>query len=73
MITLACERGIRLERIMARGGWSREDVEARLDRQEGIEKHFYKADAVVDTGRDLSTVLRDVDALVATALDTESP
>jgi hypothetical protein len=32
-----------------------------------MEKHFYKADAVVDTGRDLAAVLTDVEALVDAA------
>lgn len=71
MIALTCDRETRMRRIMARGGWPEADVRARLDRQDGIEKHFYKADAVVDTGRELPAVLRDVDARVAAVLDSE--
>jgi hypothetical protein len=33
-----------------------------------MEKHFYKADAVVDTGRDLAAVLADIDARVEAAM-----
>jgi dephospho-CoA kinase len=67
-IALTCERGERMRRLLAKGGWSEDDVRARLDRQEGMEKHFYKADAVVDTGRVLSVVLADVEALINAAL-----
>ena len=63
-IALTCDRGERMRRLLAKGGWNEDDVRARLDRQDGMEKHFYKADAVVDTGRDLAAVLADVDELV---------
>ncbi len=72
MLALTCDRETRLARIMAKGGWVEADVIARLNRQDGMEKHFYKADAVIDTGRDLSLVFVDVDARVAAALDVES-
>jgi dephospho-CoA kinase len=67
-IALSCERGERMRRLLAKGGWSEDDVRARLDRQGGMEKHFYKADAVVDTGRALPAVLADVEALIDAAL-----
>jgi dephospho-CoA kinase len=72
LVALACDFDTRLARIMAKGGWAEADVRARLERQRDMEKHFYKADAVVDTGRDLPSVLDDVDALIASALDAES-
>jgi dephospho-CoA kinase len=72
VIALTCDPQTRLARIMAKGGWVEADVRARLARQQDMEKHFYKADAVVDTGRDLSSVLKDVGARVAAALDAES-
>ena len=71
VIALSCDRDVRLARIMAKGGWSEAEVRARLDSQAGMEKHFYKADAVVDTGRDLQRVLEDVDRLVDAALEPE--
>ena len=67
-IALDCERGERMRRLLAKGGWSEDDVRARLDRQDGMEKHFYKAHAVVDTGRALPAVLADVEALIDAAL-----
>jgi dephospho-CoA kinase len=70
-IALKCDRDEQRRRIFAKGGWSEAEVRARLDRQEGMEKYFYKADAVVDTGRSLNDVLKEVDALVALALDRE--
>ena len=72
MLALTCDGETRLARIMAKGGWTEADVLARLRRQDGMEKHFYKADAVIDTGRDLFLVFKDVDARVAAALDVES-
>jgi dephospho-CoA kinase len=72
LLALTCDPETRLARIMAKGGWVEADVRARLDRQLDMEKHFYKADAVVDTGRDLSSVLKDVGARVAAVLDAES-
>lgn len=71
-LALRCDFATRLARIMSKGGWSEADVRARLERQRDMEKHFDKADAVVDTGRDLGEVFNDVDALVASALDAES-
>ncbi|MCI0453257.1 MAG: dephospho-CoA kinase [Candidatus Latescibacteria bacterium] len=67
-IALTCDRAVRMRRLLGKGGWSEDEVHARLDRQEGMEKHFYKADAVVDTGRELSAVLADVDARVEAAM-----
>ncbi len=68
-IALTCDREVRVERLLAKGGRSAAEIRDRLDRQEAMEKHFAKADAVVDTGRELTAVLADVDALVAAALD----
>jgi dephospho-CoA kinase len=67
-IALTCDRDERMRRLLSKGGWSEVDVSARLDRQDGMEKHFYKADAVVDTGRDLAAVLADIDARVEAAM-----
>lgn len=72
LLALACDLETRLARIMAKGGWVEADIRARLERQRDMEKHFYKADGVVDTGRDLPSVLKDVDARVASALHSES-
>lgn len=70
-LALTCDRSERMRRLLAKGGWSEDDVRARLDRQEGMEKHFYKADAVVDTGRDLAVVLADVEVLVDAVMKPE--
>jgi dephospho-CoA kinase len=71
-LALRCDREIRRARLMAKGGWTEAEIRARLDAQDGMEKHFYKADAVIDTGRELNAVLVDADALVAAALQSES-
>ena len=67
-IALQCDRDERVRRLLAKGGRSEAEIHDRLARQDGMEKHFYKADAVVDTGRDLAAVLADVDALVDAAI-----
>jgi dephospho-CoA kinase len=72
VLALSCERSVRRGRIMAKGGWTEAEVDARLEAQEGMEKHFYKADAVVDTGGDLPHVLASVERLVDTALESET-
>lgn len=68
LIALTCDPEIRLSRLRARGGWSDTELRARLEAQAGLEKHFYKADAVVDTGPALDEVLARVDRLVAEKL-----
>jgi dephospho-CoA kinase len=64
LIALQCDRETRLKRLRGRGGWSDAELRARLDAQSGLEKHFYKADAVVDTGPALDDVLDRVDRLL---------
>jgi dephospho-CoA kinase len=63
-IALTCDPEIRLARLRGRGGWSDEELRSRLAAQDGLEKHFYKADAVVDTGPALPEVLAAVDRLL---------
>ncbi len=64
MIALTCDPETRLARLRSRGGWSEAELRARLEAQSGFEKHFYKADAVVDTGALLADVLARVDGLI---------
>jgi dephospho-CoA kinase len=68
VIALRADREERRRRLLAQGGHGEAEIGDRLDRQEGMEKHFYKADAVVDTGRDLASVLSDAEGLVEAAL-----
>ncbi|HET6462954.1 MAG TPA: dephospho-CoA kinase [Candidatus Krumholzibacteria bacterium] len=63
-IALTCDPEIRLARLRGRGGWSEGELRSRLDAQSGLEKHFYKADAVVDTGPSLPEVLAAIDRLL---------
>jgi dephospho-CoA kinase len=72
LLALTCDREIRRQRIMAKGGWTEAEIRARLEAQEGMEKHFYKAHAVVDTGPDLPDVLREVERRVEKALAAET-
>jgi len=66
-VALRCDREERVRRLLAKGTRSEAEIRDRFDRQGPMEKHFYKADAVVDTGRDLAAVLTDVEALVDAA------
>ena len=71
-IALTCDPDVRLARLRTRVGWSDAELRARLDAQRELEKHFYKADAVVDTGRALDDVLSDIDRLVEERLSRRS-
>jgi dephospho-CoA kinase len=64
MIALRCGPEEQLRRLIAKGGAGEDDLRARLDSQSNIEKSFYRADVVVDTGRPIDEVLNDVDKLV---------
>ena len=72
LIALTADSETRLARLHTRGGWSDAELRARLEAQSGLEKHFYKADAVVDTGPALPDVLARVDELVDDRLFGES-
>jgi dephospho-CoA kinase len=63
-IALTCDPEIRMTRLRGRGGWSDDELRSRLEAQSGLEKHFYKADAVVDTGPALTEVLAAIDRLL---------
>ncbi len=67
LLALQCDTEVRVRRLLAQGHRSEAEIRDRITRQSAIEKHFYKADAVVDTGRDLSAVLADVDRLIRVA------
>lgn len=67
LLALECDVEERVRRLLAKGNRSEPEIRDRIARQSGMEKHFYKADAVVDTGRDLQAVWADVDALVEAA------
>ena len=72
-IALRCETSVRLARLMAKGGgWSEAELRARLAAQADLEKHFYKADAVVDTEPALERVLEQVEHLVDATLESET-
>jgi len=63
-IALTCDPDIRLARLRGRGGVSEGELRSRIDAQGGLEKHFSKADAVIDTGPALTDVLAAVDRLL---------
>jgi dephospho-CoA kinase len=67
-IALTCDNETRLARLRGRGGWSEAELRTRLEAQKALEKHFYKADAVVDTGPALPDVLAEIDRLVGERL-----
>ena len=64
VLALRCDTETRMARLRGRAGWSEAELRARLDAQDDLEKHFYKADAVVDTGAALDDVLAGVDRLL---------
>ena len=54
MIALKCDRDIQASRLKEKGGRTDAEIRARLKNQQHIEKSFYKADTVVDTGVELA-------------------
>lgn len=64
MIGLQCGRSEQRRRLLARDSVDAAAVDARLERQAHIEKSFYRADVVIDTGRDKDEVLDEIDRLV---------
>ena len=72
-LALKCDPEIRLARLRGRGGWSEGELRSRLDAQGELEKHFYKADAVVDTGPSLPEVLAAVDRLLDERMSRRQP
>jgi dephospho-CoA kinase len=69
MIALRASRDVQMRRLVARGDRTGEEARARLDRQQHIEKSFYKADVVVDTDGDLPEVLAEIDGHIARLLN----
>ncbi|MFQ5510536.1 MAG: dephospho-CoA kinase [Candidatus Krumholzibacteriia bacterium] len=71
MIALSCSRDEQLRRLQAKGGFSREQLEARLSSQADLQKSFYRADVVLDTDRPKAVVLSEVERLIDFLLDTK--
>jgi dephospho-CoA kinase len=68
LVALRCDPDTRFERIMAKGGWSEEEVRRRLAAQRSIEKSFYKADAVIDTDGEIEDAEHEIDRLMEDVL-----
>ena len=64
LIALRCASDEQIRRLLAIGGFSRDQIEARLKAQEHLEKSFYRADVVVDTDRPKSEVLTEIERIV---------
>ncbi len=72
MIALRCSREEQLCRLQKKGGVEDEQLEARLASQAELEKAFYRADVVVDTGKPKAVVLSEVLRLIDFLLDATS-
>jgi dephospho-CoA kinase len=64
MIALRCNRKEQVRRLHAKDGGNMKEIQTRLERQAHLQKSFYKADVVVDTTRERSKVLAEVEDLV---------
>lgn len=64
MIALRCDREEQLRRLVADGGRSLSELEARLDSQAHIEQAFERADVIIDTRRPETTILSEVDQII---------
>lgn len=72
MIALDCGREEQINRLMAKGGRTREEVEARLRNQRHIKDSFEDADAVVDTQRPKDKVFAEIDTYVDRLLESNN-
>jgi dephospho-CoA kinase len=58
VILVVCGRELQIERAMARSGWTREEVEARLAHQWPDEDKRKLADFVIDTSHSMEQTRR---------------
>jgi dephospho-CoA kinase len=68
-IALRCSREERVRRLLEKGGITEEEIRMRLKSQANLEDAFGKADVVIDTDGELSSVLEKVDAIVDEVLE----
>ena len=64
MIALKCDPEVQMARLMAKGGFSEAQLRSRLAAQGHIEKSFYKADHVVDTGGEPQATFRQIAGII---------
>lgn len=64
MIALRCEREVLARRLLAKGDRSREEIDARLDRQDRLEESFDRADVIIDTDKSVDEMLVEVDRVI---------
>ena len=70
IIALKCDHAEQVRRLRVDKNVSLDEIESRLESQSHIQKSFYKADAVVDTGRPKPAVLAEIDRLVDTLMES---
>jgi dephospho-CoA kinase len=64
VIALRVSREVQIERLLAKGGATLDEIVARLDSQSDLERTLDRADIVIDTGRPVADVLADVDRVI---------
>jgi dephospho-CoA kinase len=69
MIALRCDGEEQVKRLLAKDEGSEKEIRMRLKRQAHLQNSFYKADVVIDTTRERSGVLAEVEDLVKGLLD----
>ena len=72
VIALRASRDEQARRLSAKGGATREEIEARLDSQRRLEGSYADADVVLDTTKPLALVLAEVDRVVDALLEDDS-
>jgi dephospho-CoA kinase len=72
VIALRASRDEQVRRLLAKGGATRSDIEARLDSQRHLERSCEAADVVVDTAKPLALVLAEVDRVVDALIAEDS-
>jgi len=65
VIALTADREVRVQRLLAAGGFDRSQIETRLDNQEHLEKSFGRADIIIDTDKTLDEAVAEVGNAIA--------
>jgi len=72
VIALRASRDEQVRRLLAKGGATRSEIDARLDSQRHLERSYEAADVVLDTAKPLALVLAEVDRVVDALLAEDS-
>ena len=71
MIALRADPGVRKQRLLDKGGFSEEQIDARMSHHKHLEDAFDRATVIVDANRPKDVVLEHIDRLIETGLGND--